>query len=150
MRLILIPLSRTDYKIVAMASPICQNGLHVPSNNTNNGSWTSRMKTLSGFCSHKAIREGPKLLLKIAIGFGILTALTYLWSSSRKSGFYFITGATPISRAPTSGLRMVVFGGGDVATPSDDEAAWTEVMCQKVAASLPCDDDLFWYRILTD
>jgi hypothetical protein len=43
------------------------------------------------------------------------------------------------SGSVAGGLRMVVFGGGDVATPglsssktSDKVSAWTEVMCQNV------------------
>ncbi|KAI0972974.1 hypothetical protein F4678DRAFT_34186 [Xylaria arbuscula] len=111
--------------------------------------------------SLRILRE-PKFVLKMAFGFALLMPLTYSWHSLKGSDtpFYLVnvaysnssadskwksssdltkntTRSIPIS--PTDGLRIVVFGGGDAATPvlsasewSDQAYAWTEIMCQKL------------------
>ncbi|GAP92345.1 hypothetical protein SAMD00023353_8000330 [Rosellinia necatrix] len=94
-----------------------------------------------------AFRAGPTLLLKIAFSTMLSVFITYLWYSYKASDFMFSPGrfidSNSISNEnltesdATGGLRMVVFGGGDVATPTlssrDGQGyAWTEVMCQKL------------------
>ncbi|KAI1179531.1 hypothetical protein F4777DRAFT_532964 [Nemania sp. FL0916] len=95
-------------------------------------------------------REGPHLLLKLACTVILYMLLTYWWYSAQISSITFdlshflgwgmknlINNET--ENGVTGGLRMVVFGGGDVATPSfsasewnDQGYAWTEIMCQKL------------------
>ncbi|KAI1821053.1 hypothetical protein F4861DRAFT_544952 [Xylaria intraflava] len=118
-----------------------------------NSRWEElRLKVLESICSQTAFREGPKLLIKTALSVVIFMSLTFAWYSSRISGVTFSPGKfndTSLNvnenktvDTITGGLRMVVFGGGDVATPNflpgnqdDQQYTWTEIMCQK----LECD-----------
>ncbi|KAJ2992227.1 hypothetical protein NUW58_g2238 [Xylaria curta] len=101
----------------------------------------------------KILHEGPKLLFEVACSVVFFMFITYVWSSLRAPGLASDIGhvTAPDSTADrnltegsvSDGLRMVVFGGGDVATPSlsgsqwsDQKYAWTQVMCQEV---LGCD-----------
>ncbi|KAI8630774.1 hypothetical protein F5Y19DRAFT_473893 [Xylariaceae sp. FL1651] len=104
------------------------------------------LKALAGICSLKAFRGGPKILLNVAVGVVLLTAVTYTWSSLRTPGALFgsdYLGGLKGKEAKKigdggGGLRIVVFGGGDAATPiqsstkSESQAAWTEIMCQEL------------------
>ncbi|KAI0401163.1 hypothetical protein F4802DRAFT_581458 [Xylaria palmicola] len=105
-------------------------------------------------------REGPKLLLKVALGVVLFVSITLLGTSLRILGTTFDLGhftttdsvasenLTEIIISPSDGLRMVVFGGGDIATPPHDQGqAWTKIMCQKLGCDtyvsfVPEADDL--------
>ncbi|KAI1295130.1 hypothetical protein F5Y03DRAFT_410677 [Xylaria venustula] len=119
------------------------------------------LKTLRNVYSHRILRE-PKFILKMALGFALLMPLTYSWHSlkaletplypvnitylnssadSKWNSSSDLTENTAQSNplSLTDGLRMVVFGGGDAATPvlSASEGggqadAWTDIMCQKL------------------
>ncbi|KAI1813336.1 hypothetical protein GGS20DRAFT_486410 [Poronia punctata] len=97
--------------------------------------------------SVETYRRGPKLLLKTAYLTITFMGLTYVWYILRLSSrslfhldyFGHNTLQMPNGQDSPAGLRMVVFGGGDVATPSHLRAkqhrqkpAWTEVMCRKL------------------
>ncbi|KAI2642121.1 hypothetical protein GGS21DRAFT_537332 [Xylaria nigripes] len=115
-----------------------------------NNRWEEwRLKVVESICSQQAFREGPKLLIKTAMSVVLFISMSYAWYSSRKSGITFspdqfnntklnISENTTLCNV-TGGLRMVVFGGGDVATPnvlgSERQYAWTEIMCEE----LKCD-----------
>lgn len=117
--------------------------------------WASRWKVWSFnalyvISSREVFRRGPRLLLKLAFGVAFYVSVTYyIWYSAQISTMAF--GSTQANHADTNmgnniaqgnvtgGLRMVVFGGGDVATPTHSSIdgsgqgyAWTEVMCRKV------------------
>ncbi len=116
------------------------------------------VKVLESICSLKIFRE-PKLPLKVAFSIALFMPLVYSWYSLEMSGITFAAGNFTQSNlssdsssdvdsnvggnvtqsSVTDGLRMVVFGGGDIATPAlsasqwnDQAYAWTEIMCQKV------------------
>jgi hypothetical protein len=108
------------------------------------------LKTFLAFFSVKAIRGGPRLLPQIAICIVILITLTRLMPS-RLFDIAFGSSYTKILKWRPSGyadddgsvgggLRVVVFGGGDIATPIkalgtgdvDPRNSWTEVLCQEV------------------
>ncbi|KAI1751246.1 hypothetical protein F4782DRAFT_541104 [Xylaria castorea] len=104
-------------------------------------------------CSPNKLREGPKLFQRLAFCVAICMPLIYLWYLSDVSRFtigpgHFIAMNTSVARHLTNasindGLRMVVFGGGDVATPNvlaserDGQGhGWTEIMCQKLGCDI--------------
>ncbi|KAI3341404.1 hypothetical protein F4824DRAFT_312560 [Ustulina deusta] len=116
------------------------------------------VKVLESICSLKIFRE-PKLPLKVAFSIALFMPLVYSWYSLEMSGITFAAGNFTQSNlssdsssdvdsnvggnvtqsSVTDGLRMVVFGGGDIATPAlsasqwnDQAYAWTEIMCQKL------------------
>ncbi|KAI0485606.1 hypothetical protein F4859DRAFT_528572 [Xylaria cf. heliscus] len=95
------------------------------------------------------LREGPKRLVRLALSVGVLMPLIYLWYLANISRFtidseHFITLGTSVGGNLThvsanDGLRMVIFGGGDIATPNlpasiwhSQGHGWTEVMCHKL------------------
>lgn len=117
--------------------------------------WASRWRVwgfnaCDSISSREIFRKGPQLLFKLAFGVAFYMSLTYnIWYSAQISAATFSSRQSnqPHSKAGdkvaqgnvTGGLRMVVFGGGDVATPtlssiagSGQGCAWTEVMCKKV------------------
>ncbi|KAI0427834.1 hypothetical protein F5Y09DRAFT_16228 [Xylaria sp. FL1042] len=123
--------------------------------------WKGRGRNaLGSICSLKMFRE-PKLPLKLALAIALFMPLTYSWYSLRRTELPFsevnITYLTSnltwdsktesesnatedtIQSSVTDGLRMVVFGGGDVATPALSASKWngqayewTEIMCRKL------------------
>ncbi|KAI1434951.1 hypothetical protein GGR50DRAFT_356537 [Xylaria sp. CBS 124048] len=109
-----------------------------------------RSKAVGGICSLTASRKGSKLLIKTALGAVLCISLTGAWYSSRISSTVTlysvqlnvsdpITNETETAEAVIPGLRMVVFGGGDAATPNvsvskqaEQQYSWTEIMCQQL------------------
>lgn len=125
--------------------------------------WRGKVWAMLGsICSLKLFRQ-PTLPLKVALGITLLMPLTYSWHLlgilDIKPGALAFTSSTSkfqlelesdsnstSSRSSNTtqshmsdGLRMVVFGGGDIGTSalsaslwSDQAYAWTEIMCRKV------------------
>lgn len=110
------------------------------------------LKSLFAFFSAKAMRGGPRLLSQITICVVILFTLTRLLPT-RFTDVAFGPSYTKILKwRPTAehddgsvggGLRIVVFGGGDVATPNKGQEeigfadkSWTEILCQQVRNTL--------------
>ncbi|KAI0137512.1 hypothetical protein BJ170DRAFT_64708 [Xylariales sp. AK1849] len=107
------------------------------------------LKPLFAFLSAKAVRGGPRLLPQIAICVSILLILTRLLPT-RLTDIAFGSSYTKILKwKPTEdyedgsvggGLRIVVFGGGDIATPNkapeeqswNQDTSWTEILCQQL------------------
>ncbi|KAI1128191.1 hypothetical protein F5Y10DRAFT_277579 [Nemania abortiva] len=106
-------------------------------------------KAMGSVCSLGVFREGPRVLLKLAFSVLFYMSLSYLWYSAQISVVLFSPGRSTDSKSnaggnltddsASMGLRMVVFGGGDVATPSLSASdwngqgqAWTEIMCKKL------------------
>ncbi|KAK9414768.1 hypothetical protein SUNI508_10886 [Seiridium unicorne] len=106
------------------------------------------LKTLFAFFSTKAMRGGPRLLPQITICVVILITLTKLLPT-RFTDVAFGSGYTKILKwRPTvehddgsvaGGLRVVVFGGGDIASPNKSpeetgfaDKSWTEILCQQL------------------
>ncbi|KAI1635659.1 hypothetical protein F4809DRAFT_663788 [Biscogniauxia mediterranea] len=113
------------------------------------------LKDFATICSIKALRGAPKLLPKVAVGGVSFLLLTYLWllylaGGSLRPNYFEVNTWRPataeeVAREAGGGLRVVVFGGGDVATPNrfprqpeGDTTTWTEVMCQE----LGCDSHI--------
>ncbi|KAI8955945.1 hypothetical protein F4801DRAFT_599161 [Xylaria longipes] len=112
----------------------------------------TRGETYSLAFSISRLREGPKLLLRLAFAVALFIPLSYLryladipeftidigqFVTSNRSAGANATNVTNVS--VNDGLRMVVFGGGDIATPNlsasewDGQGhGWTEVMCEKL------------------
>ncbi|KAI1262314.1 hypothetical protein F5Y18DRAFT_439071 [Xylariaceae sp. FL1019] len=107
------------------------------------------LKALLSACSLKVCRGGPALLFKVAFGVVMLMALTYTWSSFRDRSLEFGPDYLGSWTAPWdtelrngkkgTGLRVVVFGGGDIATAYESskrlggpKTSWTEVMCHQL------------------
>ncbi|KAI0512877.1 hypothetical protein F5B22DRAFT_613554 [Xylaria bambusicola] len=123
--------------------------------------WNGRtLGALRGVCSLKLFRE-PTLPLKVALGIALLVPIVYSWHSLRLINTMSRTAASTTSASTllvdtnsnsnsnagsnttqghtTDGLRMVVFGGGDIATSalsasewSNKAYAWPEIMCRKL------------------
>ncbi|KAK5631415.1 hypothetical protein RRF57_007129 [Xylaria bambusicola] len=119
--------------------------------------WNGRTwGALRGICSLKLFRE-PTLPLKVALGIALLVPLAYSWfllgtidtvsrtaaSSTSASTLHWDmnsnAGSNMTRSHTTDGLKIVVFGGGDIATSalsasewSDKAYAWPEIMCQKL------------------
>ncbi|KAI1210770.1 uncharacterized protein F4807DRAFT_422578 [Annulohypoxylon truncatum] len=102
------------------------------------------LKALVAFGTTKALRGILRLLPQIAVGTTILLFGSYLWSSHFASvttnpGYRRVTFETAgAARGDVGGrgLRIVVFGGGDVATPNrvswrvdGPTSAWTDILC---------------------
>ncbi|XXG97499.1 hypothetical protein Hte_003803 [Hypoxylon texense] len=99
----------------------------------------------------KILRGGSRLLPQLAVGVTILLFGAYLWSS-KYIGYTLSHDYTKIVEWDASeqedgradgGLRVVVFGGGDVATLSEaswqvegPNAGWTEILCQQLDCAL--------------
>ncbi|KAI1493086.1 hypothetical protein F5X96DRAFT_689682 [Biscogniauxia mediterranea] len=113
------------------------------------------LKDFATICSIKALRRAPKLLPKVAVGGVAFLLLTYLWllylaGGSLRPNYFEVNTWRPataeeVAREAGGGFRVVVFGGGDVATPNrfpglpeGDTTTWTEVMCQE----LGCDSHI--------
>ncbi|KAK2045734.1 hypothetical protein LZ31DRAFT_238600 [Colletotrichum somersetense] len=101
------------------------------------------IKTLLGFISTRVLRGGPRLIIQLILAvFGLLllgkfltspTATDTLFSSeSRWSWSPF--GKNEGKRGV--GVRVVVFGSPDIATPSADKGVksknWTEMLCEEL------------------
>ncbi|KAI4867218.1 hypothetical protein F4820DRAFT_226626 [Hypoxylon rubiginosum] len=96
----------------------------------------------------KILRGGSRLLPQLAVGVAVLLFGAYLWLSNyignTLSHDYtkvveWGAGEQEKGRAD-GGLRVVVFGGGDVATLSEaswqvegPNAGWTETLCQQAS-----------------
>lgn len=107
------------------------------------------VKTLLAIGTTKMLRGGLRLLPQIAVGVTVLLFGAYLWSShfaNHSLGFGHVQPlewkiAEPeVDRRIDGSLRIVVFGGGDVATPNKaswkiggPNAGWTEVLCQQAS-----------------
>ncbi|KAI0799537.1 hypothetical protein GGR55DRAFT_477688 [Xylaria sp. FL0064] len=123
------------------------------------GIWKGKsLNALGSICSLKMFRE-PKLPLKLALGIALFMPVIYWWYSMKGIDLPFKVGRVKYSSSNltwhsetepnvfedatkinvTDGLRMVVFGGGDVATPAlsarkwnAQACEWTEIMCRKL------------------
>ncbi|KAI1359812.1 hypothetical protein F5Y08DRAFT_344302 [Xylaria arbuscula] len=125
--------------------------------------WKGHPCTMLGsIFSSKLFRE-PTLPLKVALAFALLMPLAYSWHllgvlDIKSQALNFANSASKIQSSidsdsnstsdansnytqshVTDGLRMVVFGGGDIATPalsasqwSDQAYSWSEIMCRKL------------------
>ncbi|KAI1476626.1 hypothetical protein F4774DRAFT_427926 [Daldinia eschscholtzii] len=102
-----------------------------------------KFKAVVAIGTSKLLRGGSRLLPQIAVGVTVLLFGSYLWSS------HFATRALTSNyirvlkwqenepeRVVGEGLRIVVFGGGDIATPSraswqlsGPNVAWTDILC---------------------
>ncbi|KAI2617486.1 hypothetical protein GGR54DRAFT_648985 [Hypoxylon sp. NC1633] len=96
----------------------------------------------------KLLRGSPRLLPQIAVGVTTLLFGAYLWSS-KLAGHTSSPSHTnimkwelgkPVNGSRDGGLRIVVFGGGDVATPpkaskllGGPNAGWTDILCQQAS-----------------
>ncbi|KAI0843663.1 hypothetical protein F5Y06DRAFT_302752 [Hypoxylon sp. FL0890] len=102
------------------------------------------LRTIVAFSTAKVLRGGSRLLPQIAVGATTLLFGSYLWSShfaSRSLGpnynriVEWEAGESENGHVG-GGLRVVVFGGGDIATPSraswqigGPNAGWTDILC---------------------
>ncbi|OTB04514.1 hypothetical protein M426DRAFT_11408 [Hypoxylon sp. CI-4A] len=101
-------------------------------------------KAFVAFGTSKILRGSSKIFPQVTVGITVLIFGAYLWSSHVASR----TPGTDLSRVINwrtgeleagnigNGLRIVVFGGGDVATPSQVSwqlgglnASWTDILC---------------------
>lgn len=102
------------------------------------------LKALLAFSTTKFLRGSSRLLPQIAVGTTILLFGSYLWSShfiNRAVNSDYETVASEVGVNAKGdvggrGLRVVVFGGGDIATPNrapwrvdGPASAWTDVLC---------------------
>lgn len=109
-----------------------------------------------GIVLRKVLRIGPRILLYLALCFGLYIALTQLisnraprhdettwrWRASTGSSSSPIGAVMDMQFeiARPNDLRVVVFGGQDAATPDgkvssagERAASWTEVLCNEVS-----------------
>ncbi|KAI1780689.1 hypothetical protein F4818DRAFT_451080 [Hypoxylon cercidicola] len=120
------------------------------------------LKVLVTVGTAKILRNGSRLLPQLALGVAVLLLGAYLWSS-KYAGYTLnhdyakIVSWNPAEeddRRTDGGLRVVVFGGGDVATLSKaswqvegPNAGWTEILCEQLDCALyqsfipPVDND---------
>ncbi|OTA90630.1 hypothetical protein M434DRAFT_33487 [Hypoxylon sp. CO27-5] len=102
------------------------------------------LKTLVTISTAKVLRGGSRLLPQIAVGLTTLLLGAYLWSSHYASRALSPDYTRVVDWKPGEGenshvgggLRIVVFGGGDIATPSKaswqikgPNADWTDILC---------------------
>ncbi|KAI1454793.1 hypothetical protein F4805DRAFT_304014 [Annulohypoxylon moriforme] len=102
------------------------------------------LKALLTFSTTKVLRGSSRILPQIAVGTTILLFGSYLWSShfasrSVNPDYSRVTlEAGEVIKGDTGGrgLRVVVFGGGDIATPNRASwkadaptSAWTDILC---------------------
>ncbi|KAI1412360.1 hypothetical protein F5Y13DRAFT_190356 [Hypoxylon sp. FL1857] len=120
------------------------NGISEKPNGTDSLFELLALKTLVTFSTAKMLRGGSRLLPQIVVGATTLLLGAYLWSShfaSRALGpdytriIEWESGESENGHA-SGGLRIVVFGGGDIATPSRaswqigaPSAGWTDILC---------------------
>ncbi|KAI1802312.1 hypothetical protein F4811DRAFT_563298 [Daldinia bambusicola] len=102
-----------------------------------------RLKAIVAIGTSKILRGGSRLLPQIAVGITVLLFGSYLWSShfaslALNSNYIKVLKwqEDESEGNVAGGLRIVVFGGGDVATPSrvswqvnGPTASWTEILC---------------------
>lgn len=109
---------------------------------------TVGLKALVSFLTAKVGRRGLRLLPYAAVGIVALLTLIHL-ASNRLSDHGYGSGSRILSWRPGAGydhksgdggMRIVVFGGGDVATlgkapgkGSNQNGSWTEVLCKEVS-----------------
>ncbi|KAI1091443.1 hypothetical protein F5B19DRAFT_261871 [Rostrohypoxylon terebratum] len=95
------------------------------------------LKALLAFSTTKFLRRSSRLLPHIAVSTTIFLFGSYLWSShfinrAVNSGYRTLASETAKEDVGGRGLRVVVFGGGDIATPNRADGsttAWTDVFC---------------------
>ncbi|KAI1873719.1 uncharacterized protein JN550_002988 [Neoarthrinium moseri] len=107
------------------------------------------LKTLFAFFSAKAIRGGPRLLPQLAICVVILIILTRLLPNHFTDIAFGSNYTKMLKWRPSAdkhedgsapgGLRIVVFGGGDIASPNKmpgnpelPDQSWTEILCEQL------------------
>ncbi|KAI0130658.1 hypothetical protein F4814DRAFT_456685 [Daldinia grandis] len=103
-----------------------------------------KLKAIVTIGTTKMLRGGSRLFPQIAVGVTLLLFGSYLWSShfashALNSDYTRVLkwkGDEPEERNLGGGLRIVVFGGGDIATPSraswklgGPNVAWTDILC---------------------
>ncbi|KAI0900682.1 hypothetical protein F4806DRAFT_504356 [Annulohypoxylon nitens] len=113
------------------------------------------LKALLAFSTTKFLRGSSRLLPQIAVGTTILLFGSYLWSShfiNRAVNSDYETVASEVGVNAKGdiggrGLRVVVFGGGDIATPNrapwradGPTPAWTDLNCNPYLSFVPLAD----------
>jgi hypothetical protein len=110
-----------------------------------------------GIVLRKVLRIGPRILLYLAVCFGLSIALMQLIFTQAprhdESAWWSIGGASSpidavmdrqLETARPDDLRIVVFGGQDAATPDgkvltssagERAPSWTEVLCSEVSTA---------------
>lgn len=109
------------------------------------------LRTLFAFFSVKALRGAPRLLPQIAAGVVFLVLLARILPAYMSEIAFGKSYTRVVKWKPSGGddgsigggLRVVVFGGSDIATPAEgpirlggQNESWTEVMCQQVRPSI--------------
>ncbi|KAF3071169.1 hypothetical protein GL218_00225 [Daldinia childiae] len=120
-----------------------------------------KLKAIVTIGTTKMLRGGSRLLPQMAVGVTLLLFGSYLWSShfashALNSDYTRILkwkGDEPEETNFGGGLRIVVFGGGDIATPSraswqlgGPNVAWTDILCLQLNCNaylsfMPLTDD---------
>ncbi|KAH8677670.1 hypothetical protein BX600DRAFT_133949 [Xylariales sp. PMI_506] len=106
-----------------------------------------RLRTFFAFFSLKALRGGPRLIYQITICAAILITVTRLLPM-KFSNIAFGSNYTTILKwhpseqeevSPSGGIRVVAFGGGDIASPNkapvssaSEEKSWTDILCAEI------------------
>ncbi|KAI0884901.1 uncharacterized protein GGS22DRAFT_148006 [Annulohypoxylon maeteangense] len=119
------------------------------------------LKALLTFSTAKVLRGSSRVLPQIAVGTTILLFGSYLWSSHFASRtvnpdhnkITLETGEVIKGDTGGHGLRIVVFGGGDIATPNraswradGPTSSWTDILCLQLNCNpyvsfIPLTDD---------
>ncbi|KAK1585761.1 uncharacterized protein LY79DRAFT_518090 [Colletotrichum navitas] len=104
------------------------------------------IKTLLGFISTRVLRGGPRLIIQLILAaFGLLLLDKFL-ASPTSTDTLFSSGSrwswSPFDESKGQqgvGVRVVVFGSPDIATPSTGKGAngqgWTELLCDELRCS---------------
>ncbi|EFQ35339.1 hypothetical protein CGRA01v4_13368 [Colletotrichum graminicola] len=104
------------------------------------------IKTLLGFISTRVLRGGPRFIIQLILAaFGLLLLGKFL-ASPTSTDTLFSSGSrwswSPFSESKGQqgvGVRVVVFGSPDIATPSTDKGVegkgWTEMLCDELRCS---------------
>ncbi|KAI0008742.1 hypothetical protein F4779DRAFT_641349 [Xylariaceae sp. FL0662B] len=111
------------------------------------------LKALTAIRSTRAFLGGSKLLTRVVVGtLGFFLIISF-WPSQfpgfpLQSEYFKVLMWKPDDadrEDKGGGLRIVVFGGGDVATPCKSEGqsgrqteAWTEILCRQASPGLDC------------
>lgn len=110
-----------------------------------------KLKAIVTIGTTKMLRGGSRLFPQMAVVVTLLLFGSYLWSShlashALNSDYARVLkwkGDEPEERNFGGGLRIVVFGGGDIATPSraswqlgGPNVAWTDILCLQASLEL--------------
>lgn len=104
-------------------------------------------KTLLGFLSTRVLRGGSRLVIQLIVaGFGLVLLGNLFTSPSSDliiagskwswSPFGSSRSDADVGNGQPGGLRLIVFGSPDIATPSNGKGngkGWTEMLCEEVS-----------------